>query len=238
MPACWHGGAALGQRTAPLGYRPQRLGGVGLATRVGAGGLGPAIADLLDRRHGVAQVADPIRLVLGDQAYAPGQRLAAAARTPPSMSVSRTRRSAMRSRVMTGTPAVVKRISGATADGTPRDGPPEGRLGLVGDAHPGPAALLAEAADPGLFGHPPLVLVGALGELGRGQGAHDLDLVAVDLDGGAALEPVLGDPAGEPRPDQALLLRARRGRRASSGGVPAGAPLLGVFFCRSYYEIT
>ena len=148
----------------------------------------------------------------------------------PSMSVSRTLAVAMRSRVMTGTPAVVKRTPShrrrhPTRPSAGRPAAPRRRCGS------GPTALLAKTADPGLFGDPQLVLGGALGELGRCQRAHDLDLVAVDLDGGAALEPVLGDPAGEPRPDQPLLLRARRWWRGRATASALRSPSGTIFFC-------
>ena len=150
MPACWHAGCAQ----PPLAA------------------LRPLVADLLDRRHGVAQLIDPLGLVLGHQADAPGQRLAAAARHPGVDQRVERRRSPMRSRVMTGTPVVVKRILVAAALGAPGHGAAEGRLGLVGDAHTGPTGLLAEAADAGLLGHLDLVLRASRRAAGAGPGCR------------------------------------------------------------------
>ena len=143
----------------------------------------------------------------------------------------------MRSRVMTGTPAVVKRILEP-----PQTAPHETVRRKAGCAS---SAMRIRA--PRLSSRKPLIRacsatrrsssLAALGELGRRQRAHDLDLVAVDLDGGAALEPVLGDPAGEPRPDQSLLLRAGRGWRGRATAPPLTSPSRVVLFC-SYYYIT
>ena len=147
--------------------------------------------------------------------------------TPASISVSRTRRSARRSLVITGTPAVVNSTREPPQRGAPRDGAPEGRLRLLGDADARRAAVLPVPADPGLLGYLHLLLTGALGELGRGERAHDLNLVGVDLNVRRALEPPLGDASGEPGGDQPFLL-GTRGRgpavpaRSAAAASPAG----------------
>src|ERR1700733_6542427 len=149
---------------------PVRSGVAGAALRA-------LVADLLDGGHGVAQLADPLRLVLGHQADAPRQRLAAAARDAGGD--QRIERLA----VVHAQPGHDRHARRGEQDarpptfGTPRHGAAERRLGLVGDAHAGLAALLAETADAGLLGDPDLVLAGALGELRRGERPGHLDLV-------------------------------------------------------------
>ena len=200
---CWHAGTS-----GRAGAAPRAL-----------------VADLLDRRHGVAQLVDPLRLVLGHQADAPGQRLAAAARHAgvdqrvEGLAVVHAQpghdRHAGRREEDAGAPAL----------GAPRHGTPEGRLRLVGDAHAGAAALLAEAADPRLLGHSHLVLARPVGQLGRRQrarrpGSRRRRCRCVGL----AANQVLGHPPGEPGPDQPLLLGARRGRAGRAPPPPLGSP--------------
>src|ERR1700735_3983441 len=66
----WEGACAMANAGTPV-----RSGVAGAALRA-------LVADLLDGGHGVAQLADPLRLVLRHQADAPGQGLAPAARHP------------------------------------------------------------------------------------------------------------------------------------------------------------
>ena len=58
----------------------------------------------------------------------------------------------------------------------------EGTLGLVGDAHPLVAGVLAEACDPCLLGSAPVLVRGVLVEGQVGQRPDDEDLVVVDGD--------------------------------------------------------
>ena len=70
-----------------------------------------------------------------------------------------------------------------------------------------------------------------------GAGPDDLDLVAVDPDGGAALEPGVGHPPGEPGPDEPLLLGPRGRWAGGTPPPPLGTPSRSRCLA-SYYEIT
>src|SRR3984957_8632932 len=173
---------------------------------VAGAALRALVADLLHGGHGVAQLADPLRLVLGHQADTPGQRLASTAgHAGVDQRIERL--------------AVVHAQPGHDRHPRRREQDPraptlrapghdaaERRLCLVCDADAGAAGLLAEAADARLLGHPHLVLGRAVGQLGRCEPADHLNFVTVDADGRALREPGAGHPPGEPGPDQPLLL--------------------------------
>src|ERR1700733_4650998 len=132
--------------------------GTPVRSAVAGGAPRSPVADILDGGHGVAQLANPFCLVLRDQTDAPRQRLAAAARHSgvdqrvKSLAVVHAEpghdRHTRRREEDARTPTL----------GSPRHGAAEGRLGLVGDAYAGDAALLPETADAGLLGDPHLVL--------------------------------------------------------------------------------
>ena len=90
--------------------RPPGHAGPGAAGHAGPGpgrsGWGPSARTSSHPAQGLAQLAER-DLVLADQAHAPGERVAAAVATPRSTSVSSTRRSDCRRRVITGTDNVV-----------------------------------------------------------------------------------------------------------------------------------
>src|ERR1700722_8414516 len=176
---------------------------------VAGAALRALVADLLHGGHGVAQLADPLRLVLGHQADTPGQRLAAPAghagvdQRIERLAVVHAEPGHDRH------PRRREQDSRAPALRAPGHDAAERRLCLVGDTDAGAAGLLTEAADARLLGYPHLVLPRTLGELGRRELPDHLNFVTVDADARALREPGARYPPGEPGPDKALLLGPR-----------------------------
>src|SRR3954466_6584875 len=156
--------------------------------------LRPAGPDLLDRRHRVAQLGEPLLGVLTDQADRPDQRLGTGARDTgvdegvehQPLGLAQTGHHRHR--------LVGEHLPDVAADRTPGDRAAVALLRRVGDGHPLLAGLLAEAGAPA---GPPRRLV-ALARLGLGQRADDGDLVAVDDQLDRPGEPAVGQPPGEP----------------------------------------
>ena len=151
---------------------------------------GTAIADVLHPVDRLPELADPVVLVVTDQADAPGERLAAAAGD-----------AAVDEGVEHLTLLEAKPGHGRSVDGgevrlglatpcAPADGATERLLGLVGDRHALLAGRFAEGDD--------LLFVGEPGA-GRSEVADDEDLVGVVADAGDLGEPSVGQRIGEPR---------------------------------------
>src|SRR5580704_15611945 len=197
----WRGPLARGRgRPAPDGIRQARSGPAIRALR-------PAVSHLVHHCHGVAQLLNPLRLVIADQSHAPGEGFAAAPRDPGADQGVEHAAVCHAQPRHHGYARRGEQDSGVAADGPPRHSAPEGRLRLVGNADARPSALLAKAADTGLLSHSHLVVACSFRQLRRRQGAEDLNLVVVDGDGGAALEPGPRYSPAEPGSDQTFLLR-------------------------------
>ena len=207
------------------GERPVLLDRVGVSPgpvspsrSVRAGAPRPSGPDLLDGCHGVVEPLIQSASVLGHQARdGPRQSLAAAPRpTPASMRVSNTRRSARRSLVMTGTPAVVNRTREPPHLAPQEHRTAEGRLGLLGDTHPAPRLVRAKIRRSGLLGHAHFFLSLAPRELGGANRPTTWQLVGVHLDADRTLEPPVGDAPA----NQALISRSCSG---PNGGAPTAS---------------
>ena len=236
------GPSHAGQYRPAVGDRrggAQSPAGAGARTGAGAGGAArPAVADLLHRGHRVAQLADPVRLVLGHQADAPGQRLAPAAghagvdQRVEHAAVAHAQpghhRHAGRGEEGLGPPALRP----------PRHGAPEGRLGLLRDAHAGRPGLLAEPTDPGLLGHPacrphrlPRAARGAARVPTTWISSPSISMVGLPSNHESGTRPANQAPINRScsGPDGGGLAERR---------LPRGRPFSCRSFHRSYYEIT
>src|SRR5438128_2559769 len=173
-------------RTAPAAIPTHRssLADVRLARASGSLRLGPRRARLVDVSEGVAQLLDPVALVLTHELHAPCERLAAAAgdvglderveHAPLLHPQPRHDRDAERR----------EHHALAAALDAPRHLAAELVLGSGGDANALLAGLLSEGLDPGQPGGGPSL--GVLpGALGVGEGPDDENLVAAagDLGG-------------------------------------------------------
>ena len=154
------------------------------ALHLGRGALRPGLPH---GRHRGVQLGQPVPLVLGDQAHAPGERIRPRAghagldegvEHPPL-------RLLQPGHDGHGEPG--EDLAGRPAGDAPGDLAAGAALELAGDLDAGAPGVLAEPGDPARLG------VGGVGALGGGDGAVDEDLLAVDghLDGG---EPVGRQP--------------------------------------------
>src|SRR2546429_3510893 len=180
----------------------------------------PLRAHLLHVAQRLPQVGEPGVLVLADQAHAPGERVAAAAGHPGvhQRVEDAPLRLAEPGHHRDGKCGEHHLV--VVTDNAPGHLAAERVLRLPGDLYPGVTGLLTEpaaAADGGrlglgpgplprpLRGGGPLLLRGVAVPRRRrcpraGQVPDDRDLLPVDQDLGRALEPVVGQPPGQPAP--------------------------------------
>ena len=139
------------------------------------------------------------------------------------MSVSRTWRCDIRSRVMTGTLAG-REVTGRTADGrAPGDDSAERRLGLIGNAHPVLAGVLAEAVRCAPPRRSSPRRRGVLAELDGTQRADDEDLVVVNGHLAGSGEEVVRQASCEPGLDLRALFGGGPFLRAAGETAPSPA---------------
>ena len=199
--------------------------------------LGPRLRTSSTAAMASRSSVDPLGLVLGHQAHAPGQRLAAAA---GHAGVDQRVEHPAVAHAQPGHDRHARRREedrGAAAHGAPRHRAPEGGLGLVGDAHPG--ARLS-SRNPLMRACSATRTSSSPAPSGSWGGARVpttwISSPSMSMRR-AVLEPGVGHPPGEPGPDQPLLLGPRRGWRWPSAASPAGPS--GPRSClQSYYEIT
>src|ERR1700730_8500163 len=134
---------------------------------------------LVDLDQGVAKALDPVRLVHADESYAPGQRIATAARHPAGDQgvQDRTFRhpQARHHRHAEGR----EDLGFVAAPRAPRNLPLEMTLRLTGDLYAFLTSLLPESVDPSQPGGRPRLGSGSGGKLHVRQRADDEHLVAV-----------------------------------------------------------
>src|SRR6266511_4409743 len=161
-------------------------------------GLRALRANLLHLGEGLTKVLQPIVLLLGHQAHAPCQRVAARA------SHAGIDQGVQNASLWHAKPGHGRdrdrgeQLGLVAASGAPRDPSAEPALGLVGDPHPLPSRVLPKAVDPGSTSRDHRLGSRVLGQLRLGKRPHHQDLLSIGGHLRWPGEPRGGKPPGEP----------------------------------------